>query len=190
MRKPIYTKKGDKGETGLFSGEHIEKVDQRVEAYGTVDELNSSLGIAKVYASEFLKKYILRIQAKLFYLASELASKDPEKVIKSANLEDVKTLEEEMDYISSLMPPIESFVIPGGTQAAAFLHLSRTICRRAEREVIRLSKVENINLEVIRYLNRLSDYLFVLSRYANIIDGEGDQLISRDGISFQKKTKL
>jgi len=188
MKKPIYTKKGDKGETGLFSGEYIEKIDQRVEAYGTVDELNSSLGIAKSYSSEFLKKYILQVQVKLFYLASELASKDPEKVIKSANPEDAKKLEEEMDYISSLMPPIESFVIPGGTHAAAFLHLSRTICRRAEREVIRLSKVENINLEVIRYLNRLSDYLFVLARYANIVDGEGDQLISRDGISIQKKT--
>ena len=186
MRKPIYTNKGDKGETGLFTGEHIEKVDQRVEAYGTVDELNSSLGIAKVYASEFLKKYILQVQVKLFYLGSELASRDPGKVIKSANPEDVKTLEEEMDYISSLMPPIESFIVPGGTPAGAFLHLSRTICRRAEREVIRLSKVENINLEVIRYLNRLSDYLFVLSRYANIVDGEGDQLISREGTSFQK----
>ena len=187
MRKPIYTKKGDKEETGLFTGEHIEKVDQRVEAYGTLDELNSSLGTAKVYASEFLKKYILQVQVILFYLASELASKDPEKVIKSAKPEDIKTLEEEMDYISSLMPPIESFVVPGGTPTGAFLHLSRTICRRAEREVIRLSKVESINFEVIRYLNRLSDYLFVLARYANLIDGEGDQLISRDGISFQTK---
>jgi len=190
MRKPIYTKKGDKGETGLFTGEHVEKVNPRVEAYGTVDELNSSLGIAKVYSSEFLTEYILQVQLKLFYLASELASKDPKKVIKPANSGDVKKLEEEMDYISSLMPPIESFVVPGGTPAGAFLHLSRTICRRAEREVIRLSKVETINLEVIRYLNRLSDYLFVLSRYANIVDGEGDQLISRDGISFQRKTKL
>ena len=190
MRKPIYTKVGDKGETGLFSGEHIEKINQRVEAYGTIDELNSCLGIAKVYASEFLKKYILQVQVKLFYLASELASKDPDKVIKSANPENVRTLEKEMDYISTLMPSIESFVVPGGTQAGAFLHLSRTICRRAEREVIRLSKVETINIEVIRYLNRLSDYLFVLSRYANLVDGEGDQLISRDGISFQRKTKL
>ena len=186
MRKPIYTKVGDQGETGLFSGEHIEKIDQRVEAYGTVDELNSSLGLSRVYASDFLKKYILQVQVNLFYLASELASKDPEKIIKSAKPEDVKTLEEEMDYISSLLPPIESFVIPGGTSTAAFLHLSRTICRRTEREVIRLSKVETINLEVIRYLNRLSDYLFVLSRYANLVDGEGDQLISREGTSLQK----
>lgn len=186
MRKPIYTKVGDKGETGLFSGEYIEKIDQRVEAYGTVDELNASLGIAKVYASDFLKKYILQVQVKMFYLASELASKDPDKVIKAANPEDAKNLEEEMDYISSLMPPIESFIVPGGTPAGAFLHLSRTICRRAEREVIRLSKVETINLEVIRYLNRLSDYLFVLSRYANLVDGEGDQLISREGTSLQK----
>jgi len=186
MVKPIYTKKGDKGETNLLSGEHIEKINERVEAYGTVDELISSLGLAKVYSSEFLKKFLLQIQKKLFYLASELATKDLKKVQNPVKPEDVIKLEREMDDISTLMPPIENFIIPGGTPAAAFLHQARTICRRAEREVIRLSKVEIINVEIIRYLNRLSDYLFVLARYANLIDGEGDQIISRDGISQQK----
>lgn len=188
MPDPIYTKNGDKGKTGLLSGERIEKIDDRVEAYGTVDELSASLGVAKVFSSEVLKKYIEGVQQKIFYLATELATKESKKLLKKIISEDTKDLENIMDKLSKEMPPATHFIVPGGEKAAAFLHQARTICRRAERYVIKLSNEEKINLEIIRFLNRLSDFLFVLARYANIIDGNGDLLISREGTFWQKKT--
>lgn len=187
MPKPIYTRKGDKGKTGLFSGERIEKTNPRVETYGTVDELNASLGLAKTFSSQFLRPYILNIQKKIFFIASELATIDHSKAIKKVLPEDIIELEQKMDFLSEKLPEAKNFVIPGGTKSAAFLHFARTICRRAERNAVRLSHKESINPELLKYLNRLSDYLFVLSCYANIIEGEGDLIISREGTSIQKK---
>ncbi|TFF96311.1 MAG: cob(I)yrinic acid a,c-diamide adenosyltransferase [Promethearchaeota archaeon] len=186
MDKPIYTKKGDDGETTLLSGEKVDKANERVNAYGTLDELNASLGVAKVYSSEFIQEKLQKIQEKVFFITSELASKNSKKVIKPTTGQDTKNLEALIDEISKKIPPSKHFIIPGGSPSAAFLHLSRTICRRAERIIIRLSKQEKINSEIVKYLNRLSDLLFILARYANLKEGKGDQLISRKGISWQK----
>jgi cob(I)alamin adenosyltransferase len=189
MSKRIYTRAGDRGETGLLSGDRIWKDDPRVEAYGTVDELISALGVAKVHSSPRIADYIHSIQQTLFYVNSELAT-NPEalesnnkslKNLKRINANDVEGLEKIADELSEELPLLKNFVIPGGTKAAAFLHMCRTVCRRAERRVISFGKLHPVNEELIRYLNRLSDLLFVFSRYENIEEGDGDQIISREG---------
>ncbi|MHA2143255.1 MAG: cob(I)yrinic acid a,c-diamide adenosyltransferase [Candidatus Thorarchaeota archaeon] len=195
MSKHIYTRKGDKGETGLLSGERIGKDNPRVEAYGTVDELITVLGIAKShldFSSDPVAKYIHYIQQLLFYVAAELAT-NPERVdpsdsimgLRRASAEDVRQLENIADELTEKLPPLTNFVIPGGIPAAAFLHQARTVCRRAERRIITFSKEQNINPELIRYLNRLSDLLFVMARYVNQEKGDGDFIISREGVTHQ-----
>jgi cob(I)alamin adenosyltransferase len=190
LSKRIYTRAGDTGETGLLSGERIKKDDFRVEAYGTIDELNSALGIAKVHSSMKIAGYIHDIQQMLFYVNAELA-RSPDslgeestgnKNLKRIDARDVARLERIADELSDELPLLENFVIPGGTKSASFLHLSRTICRRAERRIITFSRDNPVNPELIKYINRLSDVLFVFSRYENTKDGEGDEVISRDGI--------
>ncbi|MFX0184407.1 MAG: cob(I)yrinic acid a,c-diamide adenosyltransferase [Candidatus Hodarchaeota archaeon] len=195
MPKSIYSRRGDKGKTGLLTGERIEKTDPRIEAYGTVDELIASLGIAKIHSSERIAKFLQDIQQRLFFLAAELATpqdsfQKEEKIVQGIERiihNDIFLLENIADELTEELPPISSFIIPGGSESAVFLHQSRTICRRAERRVISFSKIEEINPEIIRYLNRLSDLLFVMARYENITLGNGDQLISRQGLSHQKK---
>jgi cob(I)alamin adenosyltransferase len=195
MPKSIYTRRGDKGKTGLLTGERIEKTNPRIEAYGTVDELIASLGVAKVYSEERIVGYLQNIQQHLFFLAAELATPQESvqreegifKGIQKIKAKDITFLENIADELTQEMPPISSFIIPGGTKPAVFLHQSRTICRRAERRVISFSKIEDINTEIIRYLNRLSDLLFVMARYENIVEGNGDQLISRQGVYYQNK---
>ncbi len=195
MSKRIYTRKGDKGKTGLLSGGRIEKADPRVEAYGTVDELISTLGLAKTYASSRIGEHIHSIQEFLFYVAAELATErdspthDENELgsLRRASVDDVKELEHLADELSELLPPISNFIIPGGSPGAAFLHQARTVCRRAERRVLAFSKLHPVNPELIRYLNRLSDVLFVMARYSNLENGDGDDLISRDGVSRQTK---
>jgi cob(I)alamin adenosyltransferase len=196
MSKHIYTRKGDKGETGLLSGERVGKDNPRVEAYGTVDELITVLGIAKSHldiSSDPIAKHIHYIQQILFYVAAELAT-NPDGVdatdsimsLRRASTDDVAQLEHIADELTEKLPPLTNFVIPGGTPSAAFLHQARTVCRRAERRVITFSKTEAMNPELIRYLNRLSDLLFVMARYVNQEMGEGDYIISREGVSRQK----
>lgn len=185
--KWIYTKKGDSGETGLFSGERVEKTSIRVESYGTLDELNAALGVAKVFASTKVMTIIGNVQRRLYLVNSELASTDDSNLVRKTGKEDVTWLEVVMDDLSEEMPVINHFVIPGGTKSGACLHLARTICRRAERIVIRLSHETTINPEIIRFMNRLSDFIFVLARYANIMDGEGDEIITRDGVEMQTR---
>lgn len=195
LSKRIYTRAGDKGKTGLLSGERIDKDDPRVEAYGTVDELITALGVAKVYASTDIAQYIHSIQQTLFYVNSELAlnpeSASPDDPIvanlRRVSCDDVIELEKIADELAEKLPYLKNFVIPGGTKAAAFLHLSRTICRRAERRVVAFSKEVEISEEVIQYLNRLSDLLFVFARYENIEEGEGDEVISRQGTFTMRK---
>ena len=194
LSKRIYTRAGDKGKTGLLSGERIDKTDPRVEAYGTVDELGTFLGVAKVHSSERIAGYLNNIQQKLFLVNAELAtntdsldSDDPLRKIERVSVEDVAFLENIADELSEELPLLTNFVIPGGTKAAAFLHVCRTVCRRAERRMVYYASTEAVNEELIRYINRLSDLLFVMSRYENLEVGDGDQIISREGI--RKMTK-
>jgi cob(I)alamin adenosyltransferase len=180
-----------------LSGDRIRKDNPRVEAYGTVDELISVLGAAKSYldiSSDPVAKDIHYIQQLLFYVAAELAT-NPESVdpsdtimnLRRASTDDVNQLENIADELTEKLPPLTNFVIPGGTHAAAFLHQARTVCRRAERRVIAFSKIQQVNPELIRYLNRLSDLLFVMARYLNQEKGDGDFIISREGVSRQTR---
>lgn len=194
MSKRIYTRAGDKGKTGLLSGERIGKDDPRVEAYGTVDELGSTLGVAKVHASERIGNYIHDIQQKLFLINAELAtnidslqSDNPLMNLQRVTAEDVEFLENIADELSEELPILTNFVIPGGTKAAAFLHVSRTVCRRAERRIVYFAGNSPVNEHLIKFINRLSDLLFVMARYENLEAGDGDQVISRDGIRKVKK---
>ena len=194
LSKRIYTRAGDKGKTGLLSGERIDKADPRVEAYGTVDELGTFLGVAKVHSSERIAGYIHDIQQKLFLINSELAT-NPESLEEDSPLgkldrvtaDDVVHLEKIADELSEELPLLTNFVIPGGSKGSAFLHVCRTVCRRAERRIVQHANSYPVNEELIRYINRLSDLLFVMSRYENVEKGDGDTLISRDGLDQQRK---
>ncbi|MCF2137687.1 MAG: cob(I)yrinic acid a,c-diamide adenosyltransferase [Candidatus Thorarchaeota archaeon] len=173
MARRIYTRNGDDGTTRLLSGEEIAKDSVHVEAYGTVDELMAVLGVAKVFAQKRLADYIQSIQASLSNIAAELAvdpttGTDILSKIPRISAEDVEELEHIADELSEELPPLSKFIIPGGTKAASFLHQARTVCRRAERRVVAMRKDYKINQEIIKYLNRLSDLLFVMSRHANL----------------------
>lgn len=171
----IYTRTGDDGSTALGTGERRPKFDLRVAAYGTVDETNAAVGIARLHlASEpDVEAILLRVQNDLFDLGADLAAPDnPEKPIRERlRIVDsqVDRLEADIDKLNAGLAPLESFVLPGGEPAAAYLHLARTVCRRAERLVVELAanKNESVGAPAIRYLNRLSDLLFVAARYVN-----------------------
>ena len=163
----IYTKTGDKGETSLFGGKRVSKFNDRIQAYGTSDELMSWIGLIRDQNIENKHKEVLKeIQDRLFTLGAELAA-DPDKPkLKKPDLHesDIESLEKEMDVMNDMLPEMTHFVLPGGHTTVSYCHLARTVCRRCERLVIELSTKEEINELVIKYLNRLSDYLFVLSR--------------------------
>lgn len=166
----IYTKTGDGGGTGLSDGSRRPKHDQRVEAYGTVDEANSAIGIVRLYVKDECAVMISRIQNDLFDLGADLSTpyhgSGEDKALRITSTQTAR-LEKEIDKLNENIAPLNSFVLPGGSAAASFLHLARTITRRAEREVCFLASTETINPEAIKYLNRLSDFLFVLSRSEN-----------------------
>jgi cob(I)alamin adenosyltransferase len=175
----IYTKTGDKGETSLFGGERVWKDNLRICAYGTVDELNAILGLAvNELNDKELKGLIESIQNDLFTLGSDLATPKEKGnkgfVIPRVDNKFVEKLEKSIDSFDIRLPELKSFILPGGTKGASHLHLARTVGRRAEREVIALAKVEEINPEIGIYLNRLSDLLFVLARYNNHISKHPD----------------
>jgi cob(I)alamin adenosyltransferase len=163
----IYTKTGDKGTTSLVGGTRVSKTELRIEAYGTVDELNSYIGLVRDQkVNEHRKDILKEIQDRLFTIGSILAS-EPEqtkKRIPDLHESDIELLEKEMDSMDALLEPMRFFILPGGHQSVSFAHLARTVCRRAERIVIRLSEESEVNELIIRYLNRLSDYIFVLCR--------------------------
>lgn len=164
----IYTKTGDTGQTGLIGGRRVSKADMRIDAYGTVDELNSWIGLVRDQpVNEPRKELLNEIQDRLFTVGAELAT-DPEKAPKRAIPviidADVLRLEQAMDDMDAELPELRAFVLPGGHQSVSFCHLARTVCRRAERLVIALHVASPVDERVIQYLNRLSDYLFVLSR--------------------------
>ena len=163
----IYTKTGDKGQTSLVGGTRVSKTELRIEAYGTVDELNSYVGLVRDQAVNIDRKELLKeIQDRLFTIGSILAS-EPEqtkKRIPDLHESDIELLEKAMDAMDTHLEPMRFFILPGGHQAISFGHVARTVCRRTERVVLRLSLESDVNDLVIRYLNRLSDYLFVLCR--------------------------
>ncbi|MDB5331530.1 MAG: ATP/cobalamin adenosyltransferase [Phycisphaerales bacterium] len=176
----IYTKTGDDGTTGLIGGSRVSKGDARIECYGTVDELNAGLGLAMVAAEQGaaeLTPMLRRVQNELFVVGSHLATPDQSPHRKSLPPLDEKMvtrLEEEIDAAETRLAPLRQFILPGGTEAAARLHLARTVCRRAERLLVRLSHPDEATSFVVKYLNRLSDWLFVQARRANAIAGVAD----------------
>jgi cob(I)alamin adenosyltransferase len=163
----IYTKTGDKGQTSLIGGTRVSKHHIRIEAYGTVDELNSYIGLIRdQQIDEHSTKMLIEIQDRLFTIGSSLAS-DPEKSkmkIPDLKEEDIILLENEMDKMNKTLPEMRSFILPGGHTTVSFCHIARCVCRRAERLTIHLSENSFVSDIVIKYLNRLSDYLFMLSR--------------------------
>lgn len=166
----IYTKTGDNGTTALFGGERVPKDSLRVECYGTVDELNSILGVANteiIGATE--KSLITEIQNKLFNLGGELATPNRKKHLNKVKLvnDDILFLEENIDKYEKKLESLEQFILPGGSKGASLLHLARSVCRRAERLVTSLSQNEKMSDLILGYLNRLSDFLFVLARFEN-----------------------
>ncbi len=167
MAFKVYTKTGDKGETSLIGGTRVPKHHIRIESYGTVDELNSYIGLIRDQnIDEQFKTVLIEIQDRLFTIGSSLAS-DPEKSkmkIPDLKEEDIVFLEKEIDKMDESLPEMKSFVLPGGHTTVSFCHIARCVCRRAERLTIQLSENDYVNELVIKYLNRLSDYLFVLSR--------------------------
>ena len=166
MSFKIYTKTGDKGETGLFGGKRLPKNHIRIESYGTVDELNAYIGMLRdVSPTEHQKEILKEIQDRLFTIGSNLAS-DPEKNMTTPDIKesDIELLEKEMDQMDETLPPLKNFILPGGHPTVSFCHIARTVCRRAERMVVALHHNEAVEEIIIRYLNRLSDYLFVLGR--------------------------
>lgn len=163
----IYTKKGDKGTTGLIGGTRVPKSSLRIEAYGTVDELNSYIGLIRDQEiSDYYKNQLIEIQDRLFTIGSSLAS-DPEKsTMKIPDLisADIEQLEKWMDEMDAQLPEMKSFILPGGHTTVSFAHIARCVCRRAERIIVDLSGGEFVAEKVLQYMNRLSDYLFVLGR--------------------------
>ena len=163
----IYTKGGDKGQTSLLGGTRVPKYDERIEAYGTLDELNSFIGIVRdMNISKSHKSALLKIQHKIFEAESHLASDKPENTASLPEISehDVVFLEKEIDSMNKTLPELRSFILPGGHVVVSYCHVCRTICRRAERLTIKLSEHYPIDERILKYLNRLSDYFFVLAR--------------------------
>ena len=176
----VYTRTGDEGTTGLGGGQRIAKDAPRIEAYGTVDELNSLLGIVLAEGpSSEIAEPLRRVQNDLFHLGSDLCVlEEDKKEMPVPRIEErhVAALEEIIDRLSEDTPPLENFILPGGSPGSAGLHLARTLCRRAERRIVTLAAEEAIGEWVLRYLNRLSDLLFVMARWENKARGVGDVL--------------
>jgi cob(I)alamin adenosyltransferase len=174
----IYTKTGDDGTTGLFGGGRVGKDDSRVEAYGTVDELLSVIGVARASSPpDEMKELLARLQDELFMIGAELATvpgKERTLPTRLIGAEDTGRLEVAIDEMEAVLPPLANFILPGGTTAAAALHHARTVSRRAERCVLRASRSVPVRPEVLVYLNRLSDLLFVAARTANHLSGVPD----------------
>lgn len=179
----VYTRGGDAGETSLIGGDRVSKAAARIECYGTVDEVNATLGLVRTAlapsaAGPHLLPIVARIQQELFNLGAELATPDPARRARQPRVEarHVDRLEADIDAINDDLPPLTSFVLPGGGWASAYFHLARTVCRRAERLVVRVAASEDVGEHSVRYLNRLSDALFVFGRWAAWKAGEPEPL--------------
>ena len=180
----VYTKAGDKGENSLIGGDRVSKTDPRIECYGTIDELNAVIGLAiealvTSAAGEHLTPILRRVQNELFNLGCELATPDADRRAKLPRIEDrhIDGLERDIDAVNDDLPVLKSFVLPGGGWPSAYLHLARTVCRRAERLVVGLAAAEDIGGDLpVAYLNRLSDALFVWGRWCALKDGKPEPL--------------
>jgi len=189
----VYTKTGDAGDTSLVGGDRVPKDDPRIDCYGTVDELNAVLGLVRTAlggsgpggsgpggsrAAGRLAPVIARVQNELFNLGAELATPDEARRARAPRVEErhVTALERDIDELNADLPELRSFVLPGGGWVSAYLHLARTVCRRAERRAVALAREQAVGAQVVRYLNRLSDALFVFGRFAAASDGEPEPL--------------
>jgi len=181
----IYTKTGDKGYTSLFSGERVSKNHLRVNTYGTLDEMNSILGMARAGNNDAeIEELCRRLQTLVFILNSDLATPFPpagtaDRVTR-VRADHVRYLEQQIDVLTGRLPELTRFILPGGTPTAACLHVARTVCRRAERILVELAAVEDLGPHAPVLVNRLSDYLFTLARYANFRAGRPDEILDRD----------
>ena len=180
----IYTKTGDKGETALYGGTRVSKASARVESYGTIDELNSFIGFAKTEITvEKVLNQLKKIQFDLFTVGSESATPTDKLTLANGKSRlslvisetEIEELENLMDDLEEELQPLQYFILPGGGKAATSLHICRTVCRRAERSLVFLNETEAVRPELIKYLNRLSDYLFVLARYMSKINNESEE---------------
>lgn len=180
----IYTKTGDKGETSLYGGTRVSKASARVESYGTIDELNSFIGFAKAEISDSrILDQLKKIQFDLFTVGSESATPTDKLLLANGKSRlslmisetEIEELEQWMDEFETSLEPLQYFILPGGGKGATSLHICRTVCRRAERSLVFLNEHEEVRPELIKYLNRLSDYLFVLARYVSKIQGEQEE---------------
>jgi cob(I)alamin adenosyltransferase len=175
----IYTKAGDKGETGLLGAERVPKSHIRVEAYGEVDEANSAIGLARALGvADEIDRLLERVQNELCVVGMELATVPGTSLPGVKQLEEtaIGRLEQEIDGWQAGLPPLRNFILPGGSPAGAALHLARTVCRRAERRIVELAASEPVDERLLRYMNRLSDWLFVLARVANRQAGKGEAI--------------
>ena len=171
----IYTKTGDSGETALWGGRRLAKDALRIQAYGTVDECNSVLGIVRSHPlSTDLDAFLDQIQNQLFVVGSELSAPKEAPNLPRIQAEDVRRLEEAIDLLGTRLKPLTRFILPGGTPTAAYLHLARTVCRRAERWIVSLHQQEPLSPILLQYMNRLSDFLFVAARFDNASRGVAD----------------
>lgn len=171
----IYTKTGDKGSTGLWGGRRVSKDDARIQTYGTVDECNAVIGLARALKPEAgLDELLAKLQNQLFVLGSDLASELGNDKVPRISQDHVAGLEQAIDTLEAELPPLTQFILPGGSPVASHLHLARTVCRRAERWAVSLQRLEPVNEQALIYLNRLSDLLFVAARVANLRAGLAD----------------
>jgi cob(I)alamin adenosyltransferase len=195
----VYTRTGDNGETALVGGKRVPKDSARIEAYGTIDELNSIVGLARAFNEEklsegeahrFLDLVLRQIQDELFDLGSELATPPDffQEGMFRVGEREIKKIEQLIDECQKSLEPLKSFILPGGGKLGAYLHQCRTVCRRAEREILRLSRVEELSEWPVKYVNRLSDLFFVLSRWISKQTGEEEYLWQR-GLAERPRAK-
>jgi len=180
----IYTKTGDDGTTGLIGGTRVKKYNIRLEAYGTIDELNSYVGLIRsIQTDEQADKILELIQNKLFVIGANLATEESIALTKKqlpCSKSDIELLEKEMDEMNKDLPELRNFILPGGCQASSFCHVARTVCRRAERRIVELADMNEVDTNLIKFINRLSDYLFVLSRKVTLDQNAPEILWSPD----------
>lgn len=179
----VYTKTGDKGQTSLVGGQRVSKCCERLESYGTVDELNSHIGVLITYCADNRdQEFLVDVQANLFVVGGYLATDNSQREIRQGNIvtpEMVTEVEHEIDRLQELLPPLRLFILPGGSRAASYAHVCRTVCRRAERCILRLVECgPDVDDNVTAYVNRLSDYFFVLARKLNV-DNEVEDIVWR-----------
>jgi len=177
----VYTRRGDKGETSLFGSRRVSKDSPRIEAYGAIDELNCYIGVAVSFStSENVSTPLKKVQKLLFVagadLATELVARGEGETVPRISSEDTRWLEKESDELLTKLPPLKNFILPGGSQSAANLQLARSVCRRAERRIVAVGRVEAINPELLPFVNRLSTYLFNLARYSNFAEGRKEEV--------------